>query len=207
MNNLQWLYGDNGDFAQAVDGAAAEWLGTTSTNFAHEWLSESHGGDVQSNVTQNLSDAFSDSSDYWQAAFADADAEVARLESELAKRNKGIERLKRQRDEARDINSSLQTELEELTIERDSLCSDIAWYDAECERLNVTVQDQADEIKRMEKEHEALQKRYCKLATENIRLCNAIDEASADREAYREKLGRAMDAADLVFYIAGLDNA
>ena len=48
MKNLEWLFDTNADFHGAVCKAAAEWLGSTSTNFADSWLRETHRECVQS---------------------------------------------------------------------------------------------------------------------------------------------------------------
>lgn len=65
MTNLQWLYETDADFAADVDGHAAEWLGTTSNNFAHNWLGLKHDGITRSAKLERLArDMYADLSKY-----------------------------------------------------------------------------------------------------------------------------------------------
>jgi len=42
VNNLQWLYGEDETFREAVKAAGATYIGSTNLNFANTWLMERH---------------------------------------------------------------------------------------------------------------------------------------------------------------------
>ena len=53
-DNLHWLYHDDDMFRNAVQQAAAHWLGSTSTNFADSWLRETHRSDYEDLTGQHV---------------------------------------------------------------------------------------------------------------------------------------------------------
>lgn len=56
MRNLNWLFEVAPPFREAVCQAAADWLGSTSLNFAGSWLMEQHKSDYEDLTGQHLDD-------------------------------------------------------------------------------------------------------------------------------------------------------
>lgn len=54
MRNLDWLYDSDGTFRESVQQAAADWLGSTSANFADSWLRETHRSDYEDLTGQHV---------------------------------------------------------------------------------------------------------------------------------------------------------
>lgn len=131
----------------------------------------------------------------------EANVRADELRDELAKRDKGIARLKRQRDEARQ-------ELEKNRWEYCETCEHAEHVDrleAECDKLKRKEKQLSNELGLRDKAIEMLQDVKQELIAERDNLAADLRDCERQREHLRQALGCAIDHAHEVVSLVNLD--
>ena len=209
MNNLQFLYDTDLAFMSIVDETAAHAIGSTSVDFAHEWLKMEHGS------LENDGPSVEDSSDDTQV-FTDS---REKLEDDVISWCATFPTWKYADDSRKHVFGWLDRQAAITTREcigdpgKAGLMGVVA-HERECyEKQIAELQAQVDELKSRNCPHYHVREHYCDVhGTRIAELQAQVDNLAADlhtcnreREKLREQLGIALDHAHDMLALVDLD--
>jgi len=196
MRNLDWLYSYDERFREAVNQAAADWLGSTSLNFAGAWLMEQHKSDYEDLTGQHLDEP---------CVVPDREKQVSRITDVVnAKWEELHDSREKLEDDVRLIAAVNEDNDEDRKLFATVLLGLLDRQAAITERDVLSHPDERDEqIAELESIVEMHKRRCENLSAKLDYVLDERDQLQADADTWRAKCGALLDAAHEMVRIGG----